>query len=258
MSGAFDPYHVWLGIPPKDQPPNHYRLLGLELFEDNPDVIDAAANRQTSYLRGMAAGEHRRESQAILNEIAAARRCLLDAAKKSHYDAGLNAKQQASTPAATAIPAEPAGFDFSINTDDDRPVGGIAVDTGAARVSIPAASTRSTAASSRTTAKKQPKPLWHQPIFHIVMGVLILILAITLYLQSQPAEKDRVREEDVLSDEGDFFETSSTAPGSQAPAAAATASTTPNEPGAETAEPQLGFNSFYSSSATGGAGKSGK
>ncbi len=23
----FDPYYQWLAIPPKDQPPNHYRLL---------------------------------------------------------------------------------------------------------------------------------------------------------------------------------------------------------------------------------------
>ncbi len=29
----FDPYHKWLGIPPDEQPANHYRLLGLELFE---------------------------------------------------------------------------------------------------------------------------------------------------------------------------------------------------------------------------------
>ena len=35
----FDPYHKWLGIPPKDQPPNHYRLLGLSLFESDPEVI---------------------------------------------------------------------------------------------------------------------------------------------------------------------------------------------------------------------------
>lgn len=27
MGVPFDPYHKWLGIPPKDQPPNHYRLL---------------------------------------------------------------------------------------------------------------------------------------------------------------------------------------------------------------------------------------
>ena len=36
----FDPYRKWLGIPPKDQPPNHYRLLGLELFETDPDTQD--------------------------------------------------------------------------------------------------------------------------------------------------------------------------------------------------------------------------
>ena len=33
MPEAFDPYYTWPGIPPKDQPPNHYRLLGVERFE---------------------------------------------------------------------------------------------------------------------------------------------------------------------------------------------------------------------------------
>ncbi len=37
---TFAPYHKWLGIPPADQPANHYRLLGLNLFESDPDVID--------------------------------------------------------------------------------------------------------------------------------------------------------------------------------------------------------------------------
>ena len=46
MAGEFDPYHVWLGINAKDQPPNHYRLLGIELFEANLDVIQSAADRQ--------------------------------------------------------------------------------------------------------------------------------------------------------------------------------------------------------------------
>ena len=45
MSETRDPYHAWLGIPPKDQPPNHYRLLGLELFEENRDVIAVATDR---------------------------------------------------------------------------------------------------------------------------------------------------------------------------------------------------------------------
>ena len=41
MPRGFDPYHVWLGIPPEEQPPHHYRLLSVPLFEDNPDVIEA-------------------------------------------------------------------------------------------------------------------------------------------------------------------------------------------------------------------------
>lgn len=35
---AFDPYHRWLGIPPKHQPADHYRLLGIDRFEDDPEV----------------------------------------------------------------------------------------------------------------------------------------------------------------------------------------------------------------------------
>jgi hypothetical protein len=40
----FDPYHKWLGIPPKDQPADHYRLLAIERFEADPEVIETAAN----------------------------------------------------------------------------------------------------------------------------------------------------------------------------------------------------------------------
>lgn len=86
---TFDPYHKWLGIAPKDQPPNHYRLLGIDLFEADPDVIDAAANRQMSYLQQRAHGKHADLSQKLLNEIAAARVCLLNRKKKAEYDAAL-------------------------------------------------------------------------------------------------------------------------------------------------------------------------
>jgi len=43
MSRRFDPYHRWLGIPPHEQPPDHYRLLGLARFEAEADVIATAA-----------------------------------------------------------------------------------------------------------------------------------------------------------------------------------------------------------------------
>lgn len=89
----FDPYHKWLGIPREEQPPNHYRLLGISPFESDPDVIDAAANRQMAYLQGCATGTQALLSQRLLNEVAAARLCLLNPEKKIAYDARLKAKQ---------------------------------------------------------------------------------------------------------------------------------------------------------------------
>ncbi len=82
----FDPYYTWLGIPPKDQPPNHYRLLGIELLEENADVIAISADRQMGFLRTFQTGRHSADSQRLLSEIATARRCLLDAAAKAAYD----------------------------------------------------------------------------------------------------------------------------------------------------------------------------
>ena len=43
MGQAFDPYYTWLAIPPADQPPHHYRLLGIEPLESDRDVMLSAA-----------------------------------------------------------------------------------------------------------------------------------------------------------------------------------------------------------------------
>ncbi|MCB9938925.1 MAG: hypothetical protein H6823_11825 [Planctomycetaceae bacterium] len=91
MSDEFDPYYAWLGIPPKDQPPNHYRLLGVELFETNLDVIESAAFRQMGHVRTYQNGKHSRESQRLLNELSAAKISLLDPDKKRDYDELLRA-----------------------------------------------------------------------------------------------------------------------------------------------------------------------
>lgn len=82
----FDPYHFWLGIPPADQPPNHYRLLGIDLYETDSRVIDHAADRQMTFLHECSLGEHLAESQQLLNEVSAARICLLDPQAKAGYD----------------------------------------------------------------------------------------------------------------------------------------------------------------------------
>jgi hypothetical protein len=90
----FDPYDKWLGIPAKEQPPNHYRLLGVSIFEANLELIDAAANRQVAYLESCATGTRVLLAQRLLNAIAAARLCLLNPAKKAAYDSALEKTQQ--------------------------------------------------------------------------------------------------------------------------------------------------------------------
>lgn len=109
----FDPYHKWLGIPPKDQPPNHYRLLGLELGESDVDVIDAAANRQMAYVQQRATGTHVALSQKLLNELSAARVCLLDPKRKAAYDAELQAATKPLPAAAdSAKPKQPSAIEW--------------------------------------------------------------------------------------------------------------------------------------------------
>lgn len=92
MADAFDPYYEWLGIPAKDQPPHHYRLLGLDPLESNGDVIARAADRQMAFVRTFQSGRSAAASQRLLNELSAARSCLLDVARKAEYDAELSAR----------------------------------------------------------------------------------------------------------------------------------------------------------------------
>ena len=87
----FDPYHAWLGIPKWDRPANAYRLLGIEVFEENRSVIEAAANRQMSYLQELSSGdEHIEEAQKLLGQISKARVVLLNPEKKVAYDKKLS------------------------------------------------------------------------------------------------------------------------------------------------------------------------
>src|SRR4051812_39910757 len=76
MSDEFDAYYQWLGIAPKDQPPNHYRLLGVDLFESSPDVIETAADRQIIHIRTFQSGPQGDASQKLLNEITTTKLCL--------------------------------------------------------------------------------------------------------------------------------------------------------------------------------------
>lgn len=119
LSSMFDPYHKWLGIRDIQRPPNHYRLLGVELFETDTDVIQAAADRQMSHIRQYQSGEKADVSQRILNEIAQAKVCLLTPDRRVAYDKRLKADL------ARALPSPP------VTAQQKRPVASnVACDSG--------------------------------------------------------------------------------------------------------------------------------
>ena len=89
MADDFDPYHKWLNIPPSEQPPNHYRLLGVEPLASDGDAVGRAAGRLISYLQARAKGKNGAHAERLLEDVIAARACLLDPASKAEYDAGL-------------------------------------------------------------------------------------------------------------------------------------------------------------------------
>ena len=111
MAEHFDPYHVWLGIPSEDQPPNHYRLLGVPLFEENAEAIEQAADQRMGHLRNHQTGKHAALSQKLLNEVAMARVCLLNPDKRAAYDGQLrhqlDAEQSAATPMQPVVSVVP-------------------------------------------------------------------------------------------------------------------------------------------------------
>jgi serine/threonine protein kinase len=105
MSDVFNPYHRWLGIPLQEQPPNHYRLLGLQVFEQDPDVIETAADQRQTSLRLYVDSKHGVQAKALLKEVAEAKVCLLLAERKETYDAWLHErlKSQASSAAGSQL-----------------------------------------------------------------------------------------------------------------------------------------------------------
>ena len=96
MANAFDPYHKWLGIPPSEQPPNHYRLLGIPIFENDPDVIETATDQRILHLRTLQLGKQSDLSEQLLGKVVAAQICLLNSEKKAEYDECLRREQRVS------------------------------------------------------------------------------------------------------------------------------------------------------------------
>jgi serine/threonine protein kinase len=126
MPPKFDVLHKWLGIPPAEQPPHAYRLLGVAPFEDDADVIANAADQRMLFIKSQSAGPNATVGEGLLNQIAAARLCLLNPSKKAAYDKSLRnylAAPQSNSAQRAAPPAPDAGALFGQFTLFER-IGG--------------------------------------------------------------------------------------------------------------------------------------
>ena len=109
MPAHFDPYHQWLSIPPKDQPPDHYRLLGVARFEASAEVIARAAEKRLEYLRTFQTSAEVNECERLRVEVEHARATLLEPHRKTVYDTLLRAATSVGEAGRWAEPGK-AGF----------------------------------------------------------------------------------------------------------------------------------------------------
>jgi hypothetical protein len=176
MSNVFDPYYTWLGIPPEEQPADHYRLLGLRQFEANPDVISNASDQRMGHIRTFQAGKRAADSQRILNELAAATRCLLNQEQKKAYDEQLTAKQAKMRPQAVARPAPVAVAKPVVA----KPVAAITVAVPAPVVAIaaPVENPAFVAESAAERIESKRRKSQQRTLFFVVGGVAFLGLGV--------------------------------------------------------------------------------
>jgi hypothetical protein len=106
-TSEFDPYQQWLGIAPHERPADHYRLLGLARFETDVQRIARAADERMALVRSYQTGPRGSHTQRILNEISAARVCLLEHATKAAYDSALHQMLAQAAARQTAVPPAP-------------------------------------------------------------------------------------------------------------------------------------------------------
>jgi hypothetical protein len=161
MSTDFDPYHRWLGIRPEEHPADHYRLLGLVRFEDDPEVIRDAAERQMGHVRRYALGQHSALSQRILNEVGAAKACLSDRSKKANYDRRLRAMAEAEPKAPPVAPPRRA-----------------TVPSARASDAVPAIAPATTSSAQLRTAHTGQPMLGHRPRRWVSAAIVLAALAL--------------------------------------------------------------------------------
>ncbi|HEV3004749.1 MAG TPA: PA14 domain-containing protein [Pirellulales bacterium] len=194
MAKAFDPYRMWLGIPIAEQPPTHYRLLGVSPDERQADVIEAAVVRQSAYVRNFQTGQNADDAARILNEIAAAGVCLTDPERRAAYDAELKATARAPTtraarPSGKRAPSAPRRPPAAAarNTAGPSPVWADipppAAPLAPGRASL-ARGRDPLARGKRISSSWEPKPSspsWQAPL--VIAGIVLLLVLVVIFVR---------------------------------------------------------------------------
>ena len=162
---TFDPYETWLKIAPQERPIHHYRLLGIALFENDSNVIQAAADERMRHVRTFQTGARAEHSQRLMTELAQAKLCLLDADTKATYDAVLQGKvasQPAIQPPPLAASQPPPVAKPQTESTAEPPV-----------VSPPAA----TVGHAEEPDDLSDRPFYFQPWFPVVLVASAMLFA---------------------------------------------------------------------------------
>ncbi len=167
-----DPYWKWLGIPPEQQPPDHYVLLGIAPFEADRDVIENAAVRQMSHVRTFQGGQHAAISQQLLNELSAARLCLLDEEQKQVYDEQLQARLSATHSSQELPVATPQ----------------LPVAQEVAEVSTPQRAPRRSRRRRQRRNARESQLAWTVILFVVVALLVCVSIGIFIYRSQRPDE----------------------------------------------------------------------
>ncbi len=189
MPDAFDPYFKWLGIPKADQPPHAYRLLGIELFESDADVISNAADGRMAQIKSFQTGRFAAVSQKLLNEIAAAKVCLLNPQKKVEYDQRLQAHLQQKVAANPNLgkPEIAADHDHEYKVPDMVPA--VGAEEGVASLPFIDFSTTPTRSTTRL-AKRGKQPAWIIPA-GVGAAAIALVAGVAVYFSFAGDNKDK-------------------------------------------------------------------
>ena len=81
---SFDPYRKWFGL--RTSKPSHYELLGVDLDEDDPEVLDLAKERRLSFVRTQLGKGHDDAVARLTHQIQEAHLTLSDPGSRRDYD----------------------------------------------------------------------------------------------------------------------------------------------------------------------------